>query len=245
MSAEKIKRMRVFAGPNGSGKSTIIKEIQKLYSTGTYINADEIEKSAKEKGFVNLGDYKLNSTPTAFNDYIENSTLVAKAREEGYTIDLKLTNNVITIGADSNSYEAALISEYLRRVLIDKQESFSFETVMSHPSKLDILITARNAGFRNYLYFISTESPDINVNRVRERVNKGGHPVSEQKIRERYLRSMDLLFDMLPHCHRCFFFDNSEDTYLLIGEWTENRITLETDNIPAWFLKYVYNKFSL
>ncbi|HEY8959360.1 ATP-binding cassette domain-containing protein [Chitinophaga sp.] len=53
MSAKSPKRMRVFAGPNGSGKSTIIKEIQKAYNTGTYINADDIEKAAKEKGFVN------------------------------------------------------------------------------------------------------------------------------------------------------------------------------------------------
>lgn len=67
MSAKSPKRMRVFAGPNGSGKSTIIKEIQKAYNTGTYINADDIEKAAKEKGFVNLGDYNLEADPTDFN----------------------------------------------------------------------------------------------------------------------------------------------------------------------------------
>jgi predicted ABC-type ATPase len=42
--SNRIKRMRVFAGPNGSGKSTIIKEIQQKVFTGTYINADDIEK---------------------------------------------------------------------------------------------------------------------------------------------------------------------------------------------------------
>lgn len=77
-----------FAGPNGSGKSTIIKEIQKRYKTGVYINADDIEKSASEKGFVNLGDYGLEATPDSFNTYLQNSTLFAKAREEGYQIDL-------------------------------------------------------------------------------------------------------------------------------------------------------------
>lgn len=48
--------MRVFAGSNGSGKSTIIKEIRKFVTTGSYINADDIEKSFRERGFVNLAD---------------------------------------------------------------------------------------------------------------------------------------------------------------------------------------------
>ncbi|WP_145669006.1 toxin [Chitinophaga polysaccharea] len=238
--------MRVFAGPNGSGKSTIIKEIQKLYKTGTYINADDIEKAAKEKGFVNLGDYNLEADTADFNIYLKHSTLLAKAREEGFNIDLNLSNNVITIGEDSNSYEAALISEYLRRLLIAKGETFSFETVMSHFSKLDVLKSAHAAGFKNYLYFISTESADINVNRVKERVEKGGHPVDEQKIRERYIRSMDLVADMLSFCRRCFFFDNSSDAYRLVAEVIDGEtLKIETDDIPTWFDAYVLQKLGV
>jgi predicted ABC-type ATPase len=238
--------MRIFAGPNGSGKSTIIKEIQKAYRTGTYINADDIEKASKEKGFVNLGDYNLEADTTDFDAYLGHSTLLQKARAEGFNIDLRLSNNVITIGADSNSYEAALISEYLRRLLIAKGETFSFETVMSHPSKLDVLKSAHKSGFKNYLYFISTESADINVNRVTERVEKGGHPVNEQKIRERYVRSMELVADMLPYCHRCFFFDNSGDAYRLIAEIIDGEtLKIETNDIPTWFDTYVLKKLGI
>lgn len=172
--------MRVFAGPNGSGKSTIIKEIQKAYKTGTYVNADDIEKAGREKGFVNLGDYNLEASTVDFDTYLAHSTLKQKAEADGFTIDIKLSNNVITTGEDANSYEAALIAAYLRQLLIAKGETFSFETVMSHPSKLDVFRKALQGGFKNYLYFISTESADINVNRVQERVEKGGHPVDEQ-----------------------------------------------------------------
>lgn len=238
--------MRVFAGPNGSGKSTIIKEIQKIYKTGVYINADDIEKACNERGFVNLGDYKLEASVADFQSYLDHSTLLKKALADGFKINLKLSNNVITTGGDSNSYEAALISEYLRRLLIVKGETFSFETVMSHPSKLDVFKSADAAGFKNYLYFISTESADINVNRVSERVEKGGHPVNEQKIRERYVRSMDLIADMIPYCHRCFLFDNSADTYRLIAEVIDGEtMILETDDIPTWFDTYVLKKLGV
>jgi predicted ABC-type ATPase len=40
---------------------------------------------------------------------------------------------------------------------------------MSHSSKLDMLKQAHTLGFKNYLYFISTESADINVRRVADR----------------------------------------------------------------------------
>lgn len=246
-TAEKtVKRMRVFAGPNGSGKSTIIKEIQKVVWPGVYINADDIEKAGRERKFINLGDYNLESDTDTFKSYLESSTLVIKAREEGLKVDLSLSNNIIRLGQDTNSYEAALVSDYIRRLLILKGETFSFETVMSHPSKLDIFKAAAAAGFRSYLYFISTESADINVNRVEVRVRKGGHPVDEQKIRERYIRSMDLVTSIIPYCHRCFIFDNSLDDYRLILEVEQDRdIRIQPGVVPEWVDKYVLQKLGV
>lgn len=40
-------KIRVFAGPNGSGKTTLYEELSKNYSSGYFINADEIEKNYK------------------------------------------------------------------------------------------------------------------------------------------------------------------------------------------------------
>lgn len=45
---------------------------------------------------------------------------------------------------------------------------------MSHPSKLQILEQALKSGYKNYLYFIATESPYVNIDRVSARVQKGG-----------------------------------------------------------------------
>lgn len=238
--------MRVFAGPNGSGKSTMIKEIQKIVETGTYINADDIEKASREKKFINLGDYNVESTPEAFSKYLEDSTLAAKARQEGFSIGLSLSNNVIKLTDETHSYEAALISDYLRNLLLIKGETFSFETVMSHRSKLDMFKRAHEAGFKNYLYFISTESADINVKRVELRVKKGGHPVNEEKIRERYVRSMELVSDMIPFCHRCFILDNSLEVNRLVVEIEDAKtIKILSDEIPDWVETYILEKLGV
>ena len=117
---------------------------------------------------------------------------------------------------------------------------------MSHPSKLEMLKHAYDRGFNNYLYFISTESATINVERVAARVYKGGHAVSEQKIRERYVRSMDLLYEMIPYCRRCFVIDNSEEQFRLILEIVNGEsITVMDENIPQWVETYVLGKLGL
>jgi predicted ABC-type ATPase len=246
MSKEISKRLRIFAGPNGSGKSTIIKEIQKIVTTGPYINADDIEKAAMDKGFINLGDYGLDSDEANFTAFLQRSTLLTKATEEGFLIGLSFTNNIIKVNKPTNSYAAALIAEYIRELFIENDKTFSFETVMSHESKLAILQQAHKKGYKNYLYYISTVSSDINVDRVATRVKKGGHPVEENKIRERYIRSMDLLSSMIPYCYRSFIIDNSEEHFRLILEIENGRtIKVIDDNIPAWINTHLLNKLAI
>lgn len=249
MSADRpAKRMRVFAGPNGSGKSTLVNEIKKVVRTGTYINADEIEHVCRVTKFINLGSYNVTASSEMFLEFLGTSTLYAKATSDGYKIDLNLTDNVITVGDYTNSYEAALIAEFLRLLIIAKGDIFTFETVMSHPGKLETFNKSKEAGYKNYLYFVSTESVEINARRIEERVAKGGHPVNIDKIRERYYRSMELVSKMIPYCYRCFLFDNSQEgnARLILEIFEGSKILIQTDDeIPAWVDFYVLEKFGV
>ncbi len=65
------------------------------------------------------------------------------------------------------------------------------------------------AGYKVYLYFVSTESPEINKFRVQARKAKGGHDVPAEKIQSRYYRSLNLLFSAASIAYQAFFFDNS------------------------------------
>ena len=52
-------------------------------------------------------------------------------------------------------------------------------------------IKTHSKGYKNYLYFISPESVEINKQRVNERVKNRGHPVPINKIEDRYYKSLD------------------------------------------------------
>lgn len=57
---------------------------------------------------------------------------------------------------------------------LEQGEDIIYETVFSHPSKLELIEKAREKGYFIRLFFICTESPRINIDRVAERYAKGG-----------------------------------------------------------------------
>lgn len=128
---------------------------------------------------------------------------------------------------------------------IKEGHTFTFESVLSHPSKIDLLQYARQNGYRIYLYYIATESAEINVNRVNIRVAQKGHPVPEGTIRSRYERSLSLLYDAIKISDRAFLFDNSGKESFFFAEITNGtdvEIKGENENIPEWFFTYVLER---
>jgi predicted ABC-type ATPase len=145
----------------------------------------------------------------------------------------------------SFSYHASIVADFIRRKLLEQSVSFSFETVMSHHSKVDFLREAQLKGYRTYLYYVATIDPSINVSRVKLRVRQGGHDVPETKIRSRYVNSLSLLMDAIEVSNRAYIFDNSVDGQesIWLAEVTDGTdITLKSTTIPAWFQHAVWNK---
>lgn len=231
----------MFAGPNGSGKSTIFDTISTQFDLGIYLNADEIEKQLQESKFLNINDYGLSALGSGeFQSFLQNHSLFLKANAEKFKINLQCEGNLITSPGDgTHSYEASILADFLRTELLKEGRKITFETVMSHPSKIETLKTAKDLGYKNYLYFICTEDVEINKSRVTERVKNGGHEVPPEKIEQRYHRSLELLKEAVRHTYRTYLFDNSEDTSkLVLDVYQGKEVTFQMESIPLWVDKY-------
>ena len=152
---------------------------------------------------------------------------------------------------DAGESLAQIIADFLRKKLLEKKEKFSFETVFSHKSKVDIIQEAVNAGYKVYLYFVSTESPEINKFRVQARKNNGGHDVPTDKIESRYYRSLNLVYEASKLAYQTFFFDNSFDgeDFKMFANFKNNievkRKNSPPTNLPNWYKFYVLKKRQL
>ena len=232
-----MPRLRLIAGPNGSGKSSLIHKLRTVpVSTGIYLNADDFEKTLNTTKSLSLSDIKIPPNIISEDDIID-----FKSKNPNYSEFTIHNNHIYDIKFNIDSYFASFFIELIRNKLIINQLSFTFESVMSHISKVELLINSKNKGFTNYLYFVGTISPEINIERVKNRVKKGGHPVPEDKIISRYYKSMENLFVASSLCKRCYFFDNSTESMRLIAQ-TNERVTTLSDSLPEWFIKYYLDK---
>lgn len=90
------------------------------------------------------------------------------------------------------NYQAMFYTMDLIKKCASSYRPIIYETVLSHPSKLDIVRQFKDNGFRIFSIFISPNDPHINVERVATRVQEGGHNVPNEKIIERFYRSHKL-----------------------------------------------------
>ena len=238
------KRMRVFAGPNGSGKTTIVKSLQSEIPFGVYVNADDIESLLKESKVLLFNAYQISVSQAELQDFFKKSQFAPlKRKEKDLWSKLFIKENVLHIDTKVDSYLAADLAEFIRQQLLANDISFTYETVMSHESKIDFLQQAREKEYRVYLYFIATEDPEINVSRVNIRVAQHGHYVEPALITNRYYKSLTHLKEAVKKSNRAYIWDNSGNASLLIAEITEGsdvRI-IDTDKVPNWFVKYLAN----
>lgn len=140
--------------------------------------------------------------------------------------------------APEASYEAGRVAAERRQASIDAKRSFVTETVFSHPSKQELLETAREAGFRIAVFHLHIGSADLAVERVRSRTAQGGHDVPEQKIRERYVRNQLFIRHAILFADRGAVYDASG-----LNTGPRQLMTLRTgipdsvtDILPDWFV---------
>ena len=123
---------------------------------------------------------------------------------------------------------------------VEKARFFSGEISVefSHPSKVSALEKANAAGFRTYLYYVATDDPEINADRVARRYSQGGHDVPREKIRSRYARSLENIPAAMPYLSRAYFFDNSGERMRYLASFSREEgmnLLVPASDLPRWF----------
>ena len=109
-----------------------------------------------------------------------------------------LARIVFTDAPEMHSYEAAQLAERQRFHLLQEGVSFCFETVYSHPSKIDFLARAKGLGYQIIMVLIHLDSSDLNQARVACRVSEGGHGVAAEKVVARIPRLLEQVRLSIP-----------------------------------------------
>lgn len=107
------------------------------------------------------------------------------------------------------AYDAAKAAEKSMYDHLERGETFTFETVLSSPRKMKLLREAKEKGYFIRGYYILTCDPLLNVARVKARVIGGKHDVPEEKVINRYQKSLANIPEFLMLCDICHIYDNT------------------------------------
>ena len=116
----------------------------------------------------------------------------------------------------------------LKRIdeLLQKEESFSIETTLSTRSYFKLVGTAHKKGYNVTLLYFWLESPEQAIERVAERVSKGGHDIPKDVIIRRYWAGLNNLFDIyMPIVDSWILVNNSQTPRIIVALGGKNHTT--------------------
>jgi predicted ABC-type ATPase len=106
--------------------------------------------------------------------------------------------------------EASRIMYKRIRELISANKTFALETTLASRSIAKLLLGAQEKGYYVTLLYFWLNTPDLAVERVKNRVASGGHNVTETTVRRRYDTGIYNLFHLyMPICDFWMIADNS------------------------------------
>ncbi len=110
---------------------------------------------------------------------------------------------------------------------IAARDDFAFETTLSGRTYLRQIHTIRSLGYGVHMFYLWIPTAEMAIERVRDRVESGGHDVPEQAVRRRYTRTLRNLFTLYrPHLDSLHFFDNSTDEPQLVFHDNHGKTTI-------------------
>ena len=123
------------------------------------------------------------------------------------------------------------IMEYLNNGV-----SFNQETTLCGKSIIKNIRKAKELGYFIELHYVSVDSVQIAKDRVRHRVENGGHGIPEKDIEKRYVETFRQLNEILKICNLVAFYDNTE-SFRRFAICKNGELVRRSNNVPAWFTK--------
>ena len=132
------------------------------------------------------------------------------------------------------SMEAGRLMLKRIRYLAESGVTFAFETTLASRILAPFLAQCKRNKYSIRLIYIWVNSVELAVERVRRRVESGGHYVTEETIRRRYDRSLTNFFQLyFPLANEWRFYDNSHDKAILLARKLSGA-AVEISNTQLW-----------
>jgi predicted ABC-type ATPase len=143
------------------------------------------------------------------------STLAPYLLRDTYGLLEYVNADVIALGLsafqpEKAAFEAGKVMLKRLNVLAQQMESFAFESTLATRSYASWISKLIQQGYSFHLLYLWLRSPELAIQRVKERVRLGGHNIPEEVIKRRYKAGIKNFFQLYRNLAATWcIYDNS------------------------------------
>ncbi|MBO7130482.1 MAG: zeta toxin family protein [Prevotella sp.] len=153
----------------------------------------------------------------------------------------EIARGLSPFNSESMAIEAGRLM--LKRIeeLLEKEETFSIETTLATKSYINLVRRAQAKGYSVKVLFFWLNSPELALQRVAERVAKGGHNIPEPVIRRRYVAGIRNFFRLfMSEVDYWDIYDNSRYPAIQVASGGKDEETIvKVDSVFIKMKSYV------
>jgi len=121
----------------------------------------------------------------------------------------KLRENEGLGDVEANEKAWHLGRDLLEQAIASKMD-YTFETTLGGNTITSMLLAAGRSGVSIRVFYCGLSSPELHMARVAARVARGGHPIPDDMIRQRWSSSVFNMMQLIPFCEAVAVWDNSQ-----------------------------------
>ena len=120
---------------------------------------------------------------------------------------------------------------------LENNISFTQETTLAGHRTIRTIKQARKQGYYITMYYVGLNSMEESVERIANRVRKGGHNIPTDDVKRRFEKRITSLGEVIPLCDEVIFYDN-ENGFVKVAEIKNNKFQYSNGYKPDWIVKY-------
>lgn len=168
------------------------------------------------------------------------SSLTGSLKAERTDLGVIVDPDKLTAELAGDEYEGGKLAvEKLEKALADGV-SFTQETTLSGGYTRKLARRAKEAGYFIRLYYVGLDTVEESVERIKNRVRKGGHDIPQRDVENRFNHRFADVAKVLPYCDEARFFDN-DNGFVLVAEYRNGEILPIGNRRPDWLAQLISN----
>lgn len=126
----------------------------------------------------------------------------------------------------------------LKGILIgEKIVTNVLEITLVEDKDIKKLTKIKNQDYYIIMYYIGLNSSQESINRIKNRVLKGGHNIPTDDVLRRFNNRIEAIKRVLPYCDEVIFYDN-ENGFVKVAEIKNNKFNYSNGYRPKWLEEY-------